>query len=81
MRESGEATATDQAIEKFEIAIKETPNDPLAIYGLASMLDRKGYSDRIIGLVDPIKSHSNPKTRERCLPLLLRAYERKGELL
>ena len=81
LRESGEANATDLAIEKFEIALKETPNDPITIYGLASMLDRKGYDDRVIELIEPLKVHSNPRTRERCLPLLLKAYERKCELL
>jgi tetratricopeptide (TPR) repeat protein len=81
LRESGEANATDLAIEKFEIALKEVPNDPITIYGMASMLDRKGHSDRIIELIEPLRVHSSAKTRERCLPLLLRAYERKSELL
>lgn len=81
LRESGEANATDLAIEKFEVARRETPNDPITIYGLCSMYDRKGFHDHVIDLVEPIKNHTNPKTRERCLPLLLKAYERKGELL
>ncbi len=34
---------------------------------------------RTIELLDPIKNHANPKTKERCLPLLLKAYERKGD--
>jgi hypothetical protein len=45
------------------------------------MLDRKGHYDRIVKLIEPFRTHANPKTRERCLPFLLRAYERKGELL
>jgi hypothetical protein len=53
----------------------------LTIHGLAAMLDRKGNDDRIIELIEPLKAHPNPKTRERCLPLLLGAYERKRELL
>jgi tetratricopeptide (TPR) repeat protein len=81
LRESGESNATDLAIEKFEIARRETPNDPITLYGLASMLDRKGHYDRVIELIEPLKAHQNPKTKERCLPLLLRAYERKNELL
>lgn len=81
LRESGEANATDLSIEKFEVALKEAPNDPITIYGLASMLDRKGYSDKVIELIEPLRTHSNPKTRERCLPLLPKAYERKSELL
>lgn len=81
LRDSGEPNATDLAIEKFEIALQETPNDPLTIHGLASMLDRKGNDDRIIELIEPMKAHPNPRTREKCLPLLLNAYERKRELL
>ncbi len=81
LSKSGEANATDLAIEKFDTALKETPNDPIAIFGLASMLGRKGHYDRVIELIEPLKGHPNPKTRERCLPLLLKAYERRSELL
>jgi hypothetical protein len=44
------------------------------------MLDRKGYYDRVIELVEPLKAHPNPRTRDKCLPLLLNAYERKHEV-
>jgi hypothetical protein len=81
LRESGEANAADLAIEKFEIAYQETPNDPLTVYGLSSMLDRKGHSDRVIELLEPLRAHPNSITRERCLPLLLNAYERKHDVL
>ena len=81
LRDSGEPNATDQAIEKFEVALKETPNDPVAIYGLAQMLELKGHYDRMIELLEPLKAHPNPVTRERCLPKLLKAYEQRSELL
>jgi tetratricopeptide (TPR) repeat protein len=81
LRDSGEATATDSAIEQFRIALEETPNDPLAIFGLASMLERKGHYQEIVPLLEPLRGHSNPKTRERLNPILLKAYERTGNFL
>ena len=36
LRDSGELTSTDRAIEHFKIAYEESPNDPITIYGLAS---------------------------------------------
>jgi tetratricopeptide (TPR) repeat protein len=81
LRESGDYNATDSAIEKFEIALTETPNDPITIWALSSMLERKGHYAKIIRLLEPLKNHSNPKSREKCHPLLLKAYEHTGDIL
>ncbi len=78
LRDSGRPDATDSAIEKFEVALIETPNDPTLVHALATMYDRKGVFRRVIELLEPFKTHARRKTREMSLQLLLRAYERTG---
>ncbi len=81
LRQSGQPEATDLAIEKFEIALEETPNDPVARLALAQTIRNKGHWRRIIELVEPLIRHHNPKTVEKAYPLLLGAYENAGEML
>ncbi|MEQ1947453.1 MAG: tetratricopeptide repeat protein [Bryobacteraceae bacterium] len=81
LRDSGEPNSTDMAVQAFETALKESPNDPIIIYGLCSMLDRKGSFARIIELAEPLSASFSPKTRASCLPLLQKAYEKNGRLL
>jgi len=81
LRDSGDPDATELAIEKFEVALAETPNDPVTIHALAHMLSRKGAYRRVIGLLEPLARHSSQTTRKKTFPLLLEAYEAAGELL
>jgi hypothetical protein len=81
LRDSGDPQATDSAIEKFETALSETPNDVLSIHALAVMLARKARYARIIEILEPIRNHSSKKTREFVLPLLLLAYHETGDML
>jgi tetratricopeptide (TPR) repeat protein len=76
LRESGSPDATEAAIEKFEVALTETPNDATLVHALASMYDRKGVYRRVIELLEPLRAHQSIKTRRLALLLLLRAYER-----
>lgn len=81
LRDSGDPEATDLAIEKFETALAETPNDVVAIHALAHMLDRKGGYRRVIALLEPLATHPNPTTRKKTLPILLKAYDLTRETL
>ena len=81
LRDSGAPDATNAAIEKFELALKETPNDVMLVHALASMYDRKGVYTKVISLLEPLRRHRSPKTRELALTLLLRAYDRTTALL
>ena len=81
LRDSGERDATDQAIEKFEVAVAEAPNDTVARYALATVLDRKGHYRRIIEFLEPVLQSKDMGARRRVYPLLLKAYERCGEIL
>jgi len=81
LRDSGLPDATDSAIEKFEVARKETPNDAKVIHALALMYERKGVYRKVIDLLEPLRRHPSPKTREIALVPLLRAYERTTDIL
>jgi tetratricopeptide (TPR) repeat protein len=81
LRDSGDPQATELAIEKFEAALVETPNDVLAIHALSHMLDRKGAYRRVIDLLEPLAKHPSLTTRTKALPLLANAYQRMGEML
>ena len=81
LKDSGQPEATNTAIEKFEIALQETPNDEYTIHALADMLGRKGMFGRVITLLEPLAQHSKISTRKKTLPLLLRAYEKTNDML
>lgn len=81
LRDSGEPRSTEYAIEKLEIAVAETPNDPIATTALAQLLERQGRYRRIIELVEPFRDHPQEKTRGYVLPLLKRAYQNMGEIV
>jgi hypothetical protein len=76
LKDSGRADATDLAAEKFEIAVKETPNDPRLKHALALMYDRKGMYSRVISLLEPMRRHPSELTRKLALQLLVKAYDR-----
>ena len=81
LRNSGAPDSTDQAIEKFEEAHAEAPNDVVTIDALSRMHDRKGAYRKVIALLEPMELHPHEKTRILAVPLLAKAYERVGELL
>lgn len=81
LRDSGLPGVTEQAIEKFDIALRETPNDPVAIHALAHMLSRQGKWSRVIELLEPLKDHPSKDTKMKVLPLLLHGYQACGEIL
>ena len=81
LRDSGGFDATDSAIDKFEVALGETPNDVIAIHALSVMLLRKGTYQRIRELLEPLINHPSQRTRELVLPVLLRTYIESHDIL
>lgn len=81
LRESGQPDAVARAEEKLTEALLHIPADPVARHSLATCYDRRGAYRLVIKLLEPVASTSNQKTRERSLPLLLKAYERCNEIL
>jgi tetratricopeptide (TPR) repeat protein len=81
LRDSGRPDAVNEAIEKFEIARRETPHDPMLLHALASLYDRRGVYSKVIELLEPLKTHPSPRTRALALRLLVKAYERMGDIV
>jgi tetratricopeptide (TPR) repeat protein len=81
LRDSGQPTAVTDAIEKFELARLETPNDAILVHALASLYDRRGVYRKVIELVEPFAHSPSPKSRVMFLRLLVRAYDSTGAML
>lgn len=81
LRDSGLPDATRRAIEAFEQALAESPNDEVAGHALAMMLSRAGQYQRVIEICERLLDSKRPNTREAAARTLLGAYEKTGELL
>lgn len=81
LKDSGDPTATNQAIEKFEIALAETPNDTQIILPLLEMLDRKGMHRKVANVCEPLKNHKNKEVRKKILNYLVIALGKLNEML
>ena len=81
LKDSGAPNSTQLAIEKFNEALKDSPNDPFTIHPLAVMYKREGNLKRVIELLEPLAEHENQKTRDITLPILLESYEKTGDIV
>jgi tetratricopeptide (TPR) repeat protein len=81
LRGSGLPDATRRALENFEIALEEAPNDALARHALGHMLCREGHHRRAIEVLEPLLRKSNAKTLKATIPLLHECYTRLGEFV
>jgi tetratricopeptide (TPR) repeat protein len=81
LRQSGEPNASVQAEAQLRIALKETPNDVIALGALASLLHARGAHGPLISLIEPHIGLPNQKFRQSVLPLLLEAYDRSRQLV
>lgn len=81
LRDSGESGATDLAIQKFETAIQESPNDPVTRIALARMYVRKGMHSRAIDLVTSMINSDRMETRTRARELLGICFSATGDTL
>lgn len=80
-RDSGLPDATDIAIDNLLVAHEISPNDPITVHSLAHMYDRKGTFRKVIQVLEPLRKHHSKFTRKKTLPLLLKAYEKAGEII
>ncbi|WP_160158486.1 RNA-binding domain-containing protein [Cellulomonas sp. SLBN-39] len=79
LRDSGRPDAVSSAEEKLLVSHEENPSDPIARHALATCYDRRGAYRLVIELLEPVRETSNSKTREKSLPLLLKAYQKANE--
>ncbi|WP_156346537.1 tetratricopeptide repeat protein [Verrucomicrobium spinosum] len=81
LRDSGQTDAVDQAASKLEEAHELNSRDWVTVTALAQIYDRRGASAKVIELCEPLKREVYGKTKEKMLPLLLKAYQRSGEVV
>lgn len=80
LKDSGEPNAAERAEEALSTAVAETPHDEVALGVLASLLDARHASSKLIVVVEPHMARASRKFISLAGPLLLRAYERTTEL-
>lgn len=81
LRRSGLPRSLDESIEKFEVAKKETPNDPYLLHALAHSHVKKGAYRRAAPLLEQLIASGSPETRSRSYHLLSKCYEELGDRL
>jgi len=81
LRDEGLPDSFKKAAEKFEISLKETPNDPLARHGLGHALVRTHAHGKAIGVLEPLLTSTYGRTQKMTVPLLRECYEREGNML
>lgn len=81
LKASGLPNATDQALDKFEEAVRHNDVDKIAIHALADMYARKQQYVRVIELLTPLADDQDTRTKRLSLVLLIRAHEAQGNLL
>lgn len=81
LRQSGMPDSQERAIEMFEVAMQESPNDRICIVALAQTRARLGQWNIVISLLEPLINNDDPETRSRARPLLINAYESTGKMV
>ena len=81
LKDSGSPHAIEMAIEKFEIALAETPHEVNLIFLLADLYERRGTYELLIKIVEPISTHKNTEIRKQALTFLLSAHKRSNNFL
>ena len=79
LRQSGEPGAQRKAAEEFEIALKETPNDPIVQHALAACYMREAHYRKAQPILEKLVSSGSPETRARTYDLLESCYDKLGE--
>lgn len=81
LRKSGLPEGRERAVEKFEEARKDTPNDPVLNHALGSCLVSLGRYRLAIEILKPLATSTMADTRARTYPVLLICYEKLNEFV
>jgi tetratricopeptide (TPR) repeat protein len=81
LKDSGEQSATDAAIQKLEVAHEASPNDPVIHNALAGLFVRKGQYRIALNYVEPLANHKNQKIRENARKALRQCYAATNDSL
>ena len=81
LRRSGYADAQKRAATQLEIALQETPNDPIVLHALATCYVKLGHYRKAQVHLERLVTSRSPETRARSYDLLQTCYERCDERL
>lgn len=81
LRDAGAAESLREAADKFEVALKETPNDFMARHALGNMYVRMHAYDKAATILEPLLNTGNRDTLQKTVPLLRDCYERTRQML
>jgi tetratricopeptide (TPR) repeat protein len=81
LRSSGLPSALREAAEKLEIALKESPADPLCRHALGDCLVKMNHYDVALGVLLPLENSANRETRYKTYPLLESCYRATNRIL
>lgn len=81
LRDAGTPDCLRDAAVKFEVALKETPNDFMARHALGNMYVRMHVHDKAATILEPLLQSGSPETLQKTVPLLRECYERTGQML
>lgn len=81
IRRSGAPDALQTATGLLEQALREIPDDGVALFTLATLYEDRGMTLRITELLTPHMDHRVPATRDKVRPLLVEALRRSGNQL
>jgi tetratricopeptide (TPR) repeat protein len=81
LRRSGQPDAHEQAIEKLNVAVAETPDDQLALHMLATCRVKCGHYKAAMPILERLVQERSAETRARSYPLLKVCYEKLGEVV
>jgi len=63
------------------VAYKLNAKDPITVYALANLYEKRGANRRVVELCKPWKDIATGKTRDNLLPMLERAYRSLNDLI
>jgi tetratricopeptide (TPR) repeat protein len=81
LRDAGTPDALQKAADALEVALKETPNDPVCIFVLGQVLCRRQMFVRAMPLLEKLGNSEDLKSRQNAYPLLKKCYEANNDIL
>lgn len=80
-RMEGQHDSQEKAVERFNIALKENPNDRICRFALGQTLHRMNKLYNAIKILEPIKDSDDQRTSGETRRILLDCYDRIGDIL
>jgi len=81
LRDAATPDALQKAGEALEVALQETPNDPVCLFVLGQVLCRRQMFAKAMPLLEKLANSGDLKSRQNAYPLLKKCYETSRDML